>query len=207
MRKLTPRKTLTLVALTLGALVFNSCIFNAEEGTPPDKVPPPAFKSLKAREDVLHNLELAWNQQNINQYDKLLDDNFTFFFGAKDISLGKVTSTDWGRASELIATGHMFDRTFDPPPGPSGTDPGPIISIDISMDFPVGEEKWDPLSDPVVHPTETWYEKTVDYTFTITAGGDFRFLTGKVLRASIVIRFAEASGDSIYRIVQWRDDV
>ena len=212
MRRITFKNALALSILSLGMLAFNSCIFDAEQGTPPDGgTPPPAFKSLKNREDVLFNLKLAYNERNINQYNKLLDNNFTFFFSAVDVREGKVRDLSWPRSSELIAVGHMFDPTFDPAPhtNPDGsiTDPGPILRITVDMSFAAGENTWNPVIDEVVHPGEIWYEKTVDYRLVVKAGGNYIFQNSSPIQASFEIRFTEAEGDSVYRIVAWRDDV
>ena len=205
MRRITHRELLTLFVLPLAVLAFNSCIFNAEEGGDNGGPPPPAaFKSLKERDDVLINVRLSYTQRNDNQYDRLLDKDFTFFFSPEDVAQGKVQAAQWGRASELLSAGHMFDPTFDPAPGPNG-DPEPISNISLTMNFPAGEESWNMQIDEIVHPGEIWYEKTVSYVFVVTAG-ETTFTNANPIDATFVIRFTEADGDSIYRLVSWKDD-
>ncbi|MEE9271236.1 MAG: hypothetical protein V3V49_13365 [Candidatus Krumholzibacteria bacterium] len=213
MTRISLKNALTLAVLSLGMLAFNACIFNAEEGSGGDPPPRVPYESLKEKDHVLSNLKKAYNERNLNQYDKLLDVNFgfTFFFSPEDVTSGNVQSANWDRASELLATGHMFDPTFDPAPhtNPDGsiTDPGPISRISLTMEFPPGDVAWNQQIDDNVHPGEVWYEKTVDYKLVVRAGGDFTFQNATTLQASFVIHFTELEGDSIYRLVSWRDDL
>ncbi len=213
MTRISLKNALTLAVLSLGMLAFNACIFNAEEGDsggdPPPRVP---FKPLKEKDDVLFNLRKAYNERNLQQYERLLDLNFgfTFFFSPEDVEAGTVQSANWGRGDELSATGHMFDPNFDPGPTTDPStgktiDPGPISRIKLTMEFPAGDIAWNPQIDDNVHPNEVWYEKTVDYKLDVTAGGDFTFRNANTLQASFVIRFALP--DSIYQLVSWRDDL
>jgi len=56
------------------------------------------------------------------------------------------------------------------------------------------------------HAGEVWYEKQVTYDLEVnTAGGKQH--QAHDFKARFVIRFAEVNGDSIWRIVQWADDI
>ncbi len=173
---------------------------------------PSGFKNLKQKDHVLFNLQKAYSERNLQQYERLLDLNFfTFFFSPEDVQAGIVQFPNWGRASELLATAHMFDPTFDPAPTTHPntgwvTDPGPVTRIKLTMEFPAGDDAWNPQIDDDVHPGEIWYEKTVEYELDVTAG-DFTFRNAASLQASFVIRLAELEGDNIYRLVSWQDDV
>ncbi|MEE9270009.1 MAG: hypothetical protein V3V49_07085 [Candidatus Krumholzibacteria bacterium] len=177
---------------------------------PVSPLPVPSPELIPQKDDVLNLLRKAYNERNIQQYDRLLDDSLTFFFSPEDVTSGNVPLAKWDRASELLATGHMFDPTFDPAPhtNPDGsiTNPGPISRISLTMEYPAGDEAWNPQIDEDVHPGEMWYEKTVNYKLDVTAG-DFTFRNAAWLQASFVIRFAEVNGDSMYRLVSWRDDL
>ncbi len=201
MRRITLKKLLTLLVLPLAVVAFNSCIFDAAEDSGPPVVDPPLpFKPLKERDDVLFNVRLAYVQRNVDEYNKLLDDNFTFFFSPQDVIDNKVSAAQWGRLSELTSAGHMFDPTFDP-----AGDTEPIGSISLSLDFPPGEDSWNPQIDELVHPGEIWYEKTISYLLVVIAGNT-TFTNANPIDASFVIRFTEAGGDSIYRLASWKDD-
>jgi len=198
--------SVALVAVSFVALsALNSCILDPKKT--PDKPDGggggnQTFKSLEVRDDVFNNLELAYNTRQINEYDRLLDDNFTFFFSPNDVSEGTVQFSQWDRAAEIGATRNMFDPTFSPP------NRDPISSIDLSITFPEGDGAWQviPGTADNGHPNEDWYEKTMTYLLTVKAG-DTTFTSGTPLDASIVVRQVEADGKQIFRIVQWRDDI
>jgi hypothetical protein len=196
------RIILAVTVLAVSMLASNSCILDPKN----DKDPPPidttrTFKNLSQRDHVLINLETAYNQRHFNQFEKLLDANFTFFFSQTDIDSNFVQDESWGRDRELRAAGHMFDPTFAPP------NRAPIDRIDLSLSYAIGEDKWArEEGTPDKHPGEDWFEKTAIYNMTIQAGQD-QFISTNI-RASFIVRYAEiAPGDSIWRMVAWRDDI
>ena len=182
------------------AFIF-SCVTSCGDDDPFKIIPPqiPTFKSLEVKDDVLLNLQLAYTQRNVDQYDRLLDGTFTFFFSSVDVNEGRVEVSQWDRASELTSAGHMFDPAFDPD-GPTE----PISDITLTMIFPAGEEAWNPQTDLLTG--ETSYEKTAEYRLSVTAG-ETTFTNAQPIDASFVIRFTAVGGDSIYRLVSWKDDI
>ena len=160
---------------------------------------PTGFKDLGGpRDNVLFNLEAAYNERNLTEYNRLLDDDFTFFFSPADVSDGKVSVNQWDRASEINATTNMFNVNFTPPNG------SPISSIDLSLVYPEGDNVWNMASPDQNHPGETWYQKSVDYFLTIVAG-ETTYTSGNPIKAQFTVR--RDPDLDIWRIVQWRDDV
>ena len=186
---------------------------------------PPAYEDLKQRDDVLINLELAYNEKNSPRVEQLLNEDFVFFFGAQDISEGNVGVTQWDRADEITATENLFNHLLvtgirhasatDEPRTPveSATwgrikwifsvPEDSMTTISLSLVYPPGEDTWNELNGP---PPETWYEKTVAYLLQVDVAGT-TYLNTNPLQASIVVREAEVHGNDIWQIVQWRDDV
>lgn len=84
-----------------------------------------------------------------------------------------------------------------------------MSKIELALAYTAGDDKWTPIppEDPVKYAGETWYKKIVTYSLTVTAG-DQQYI-GRDLEALFVVREAtvEGYGDSIWRIVVWRDDV
>jgi hypothetical protein len=182
-------------------LAINSCILDAKQDRQVIKPPKGEFLPLDTRDNVLNNLQAAYNQRNISQYDKLLDANFTFFFSPTDVQNGTVQFSQWDRAGEINATTNMFNPSFSPSQG------APISSIDLALSYPKGDNAWTPVQplDAVTYPNETWYEKTVTYSMTIVAGPN-QFISNNI-DASFVVRQAEVNGETIWRIIAWRDDI
>jgi len=111
------------VVLAAVGLLAGSCILDPKKA-PPKKGGPigQEYRSLKEKDDVLINLQLAYNDRNISQYDKLLDDDFIFIFSQTDWQAGK-TPRQWDRTSEIRATTNMFSRN------PTGKDPITSLSL------------------------------------------------------------------------------
>jgi len=175
-------------AILITAVLTLSCEADrAAPYTPVDKGWP------TVKDDVLHSLELSYNERNLQEYDKLLDDNFVMIFSATDVSEG-VTPDQWGREKEVDVTRQMFDPNH---PNPNLR----ITSIDCSLDYEPGD--WEEETANPDHPDESWWRKTVTYYLIMKwdeVGWERR---GIGLKAEIVIRWDPDRKD--WRIVLFRD--
>ena len=195
----------SIVAIAVLAIIIpalNSCIFDAQKSeVPPIKKNDGVYRSLEQRDDVLHNLELAYNQRKIGPYEELLDQDFVFHFSPADISNNNVSVSNWDRPAELAATANMFDRNYSPP------NRDPISSIDLDIQFADSADNWNPVQpDPVKYPGETWYVQNVDYFLQVKAG-QWTYTSGNTIKASFTVRPVDVNGKTIWRIVIWRDDI
>ncbi len=194
------KRVVVLALLGIFVLAFNSCILDPKEGKDPPK-PVGNYKDLSLeRDNVLFNLEKAYNERNIDQYNKLLDEDFVFHFSNLDVKNGVVDVTQWDRAAEYNANKNMFDPGFTKP----GVDP--VSSISLELTYVPGDDNWSVMDppDPVKYPDEKWYEKIANYTLTVKAGASE--YQGINIQASYVVRRATVDGKSFWRIVAWRDD-
>ena len=172
---------------------------------PPGHKPRATYKDLSAdgpRDNVLYNLQLAYNDRNINRYDELLDDDFVFYFSEYDFQNGVVTVEYWRRAAEINANKNLFD--------PNYTNPlqDPVQDMDLSLAYPAGDDQWTPVPAPdqVRFPGETWYRKTVTYSLTVKMPGDFQYICDDK-QADFVVRVATEDSEEYWQIVLWSDDV
>ena len=189
-------------------LVFFSILLIAMAGCSDDDPVAPGptttttkFKSLNKKDNLLFNLELAYNSRNINRFDELLDDNFIFYFGAMDFRDGNVDQPQWDRASEIAATRNLLD-------GNPGREVPPADRISLDIRYPAGEEEWVELTTlgPDASGGETLYEKTVDYNLTIVISEiDLTLTNSNARQASFVVRW-DADREA-YQIIQWYDDI
>jgi hypothetical protein len=194
-------RALRILVIAFLIPAFGSCIFAPKEKKD-DEGPPTGSQYLPiddpdAPDNVLHNLELSYNQRNYEEFRKLLDNTtgvFTFYLGAKDIKPGE--PKQWGIGEELGKTQRMFDRS--PPPGQ------PYAS-NIELGLVYGEEEWFAFSPPT-HPDETWYEKYVEYRLTVQVGPT-TYTQNKLTQALFWARFVEVDGQMKWQITAWRDDV
>jgi hypothetical protein len=162
----------------------------------------PSYKKLSAdgpRDNVLYNLQLAYNDRNISRYDELLDDNFVFFFSEEDVLNG--CPSYWSRAAEINANKNMFDPNYSNPVQ------YPVQDLDLMLTYPEGDDQWTPIEpeDQVTYPGETWYQKIVTYSIVVQLTGDFQYV-GLNKQAAFVLRAATTDSKQYWRIVVWRDD-
>ncbi len=194
-------KRIAVLAFAAVVLVgLNSCILS------PDKVPPPIKESqyrdlAGPRDNVLWNLQTAYNARNIGEYDKLLDSDFIFYFSNSDVTSSEWTAGEyWDRAHEIGANRNLFDPAYSTPTRE------PASSIALSLTYAEGDDKWTQITpDPVKYPDEIWYEKIVKYDISVKSGA-MTFI-GNQKNASFVVRWAHVEGQGdFWRIVTWRDD-
>jgi hypothetical protein len=143
------------------------------------------------KDDVLWNLELAYNERNIQQFERLLDDEFIFLFSEVDYNEGRVPIS-WERPGEIDATTNLFNENLDSPLR--------ATNINLRLDFTEGEWTEIPQND------ESWFRKDVEYDIIVqTASGvDYK---GNRQWAQIFVREAIPDGETgmIWRINRWRD--
>jgi hypothetical protein len=182
-------------------MAVNSCIFDPEKAEKPQQTCTDCevFKPLTLRDNVLINLQLAYVQRNLEEYQKLLDNAFVFHFSAADFSSGAVEVEQWFIESELASARNMFNPDFQG----AGA---PISRISLTLNYPKGEDAWGAQPAPPEYPDEIWYEKTVDYVMTVEAG-ETTFTSGGPISASYLLRPMDVDGVTFYRIVAWRDDI
>lgn len=160
----------------------------------------PPYRSLADRDDVLFNLELAYNESNLDEFTRLLDDNFVFHFSDSDVQNGNVPVAQWNGPDELAATDNLFNGGNLPPGLP------PASKIDLTLYFTDGDDDWQAVAppDPQQYPNETWYVQRIGYSLTVSAGFN-TYTTGNPFVTEFTIRPVDDNGTTVWRIVSWTD--
>jgi hypothetical protein len=195
------RRAFWILVVAILIPAFGSCIFAPKKAPPdPDPVEGGSYLPLDKRNNLLHNLELAYKQRVIEEYTKLLDNSgaFIFYFGQDDLSQGIVTSSQWGVGADLASTEALFDR--NPPQGEPRAD-----DVVLDLIYTDDEDDWFPFV-PETHPDETWYTRTVEYSLSVRVGLT-TYTQNKQVFAKFTARFTEVDGDSLWQIVTWHDDI
>jgi hypothetical protein len=162
----------------------------------PDKTTPsaPVVPSRNpTQDDVLHNLEAAYNDRNFTEFEKLLDENFEFYFSRADFNSGAVPFESWGRLDELNTNQRLLD--------PDNPDPNRVISVFLDLDYLSGE--WDPEPPDSVHAGETWYTKVVTYRSVIKTADSWEY---RAIDLKALFNIRKDDGGH-WRIVEWYDDL
>ena len=181
--------------LLIGTAVLLSC--EADSTRPGcDPCPPAkAFQPLTEREHVLNNLELSYNERRPNEFGKLLDNSFAFFFSPGDV--GGNIPDQWGRVDELAVTTRLFDPALDQPPYPT------CRSIRMDLKFESGVVWVEVI--PSDFPDEVWYTTTVYYEFTFEMNPDMTYIAVPGSQAQFTVRNAGTDEAPQWRLVEWWD--
>src|SRR5688572_20587204 len=154
-------------------------------------------QDLTAKWRVLSNLEDAYNRRRIDNYDDLLDENFTFFLSAADVGNG--LPAQWDRAMDVTSNTNLF--AADPP------DPFPRCK-DIDMDVRWEDEEgkpnvaWVEIDGP---NGEKWYTTTVYYAFQIDVEPDMTYINNPGAKAQFTVRNAGTEEAPLWKLVEMHD--
>lgn len=179
----------------LAALIAATAMsFACSSGGPTAPTHPqaPQLKNLAQKEDVLSNIELAYNQRQIQWYDGVLDQNFTFFLSPRDVGGG--LPDQWDRATEISLHMRFFDKNYTALPCQS-----------IKMDLKLDAVQWTEIT-PQSAPTETWYSTTIYYNFKFEIAPN-TFINDTGTKATFTVRDAGPSGNYAHhwQLVEMRD--
>lgn len=183
-------KRISIILLCVFVTVFVvACSDDEDVFTPKPDSP---FKNLTARDDVLHNLELAYNQRNIIQFNRLLDHEFIFYFSQAAHGSGSIPNS-WGRLEEISVTTNMFNPNLR----------GRMRVVNIDLQLTKIEDDWTEI--PQVDE-DSWYSMEVVYSITVQTASGVDY-TAEDLRAEFTVREAAPMGETekIWRVIRWRD--
>ena len=188
------RSVLYITSLVVVAGLTASCIFDPEK-TPGggDEKPPPSYKDLAEKDDVLFNLQLLYPQYDWVEYNRVLDDDLIFFFSEDDIGEG---FTEFVKDDEIRTLQHMGDNSRA----------NAVLSINLNLSYSAGE--WTAIvPEDQKYLGETWYQKTVVYNMTVQAEPNMTYISTDI-KAQFTIREGEdTDGSKIWRIIRWRDAI
>ena len=183
------RKLVFIAVATFVAGSLPACFLDPEQTPPPEDKPAEQFKDLTEQNDVLFNLRESYDQRNGDEYDRLVDDDFVFFFSDGDVATGNYPA-QWSRETDVPATRGLFRDA---------------INVDLTLQLDqVSWISFEPDQD--LYPGETWWTTSVQYDFNMRFGRDpdtTWISTGA--SAQFTIRQVEKNGKMIWRLVRWRD--
>ncbi len=186
------------IVLILSGVLFTALVVSCGDENPvieETQKRPPSYKSLAEKDDVLFNLQLLYPQFDLQEYNKVLDDQFIFFFSDDDIGNG-IPFTEFFKDDEIRTLRNMGDDSR----------PDRVLSIELTLSY--SEEEWTPITpEDQKYAGETWYQKTVVYNMTVQAEPNMTYISTDI-KAQFTIREGEdLDGSKIWRIIRWRDDI
>ena len=107
-----PVKTTTafVCVLTIAALTLGGC----STGTGPDPIPGPEYRDRLTPEDVLYNMELAYEEMDVEEYLDCLAVDFIFYPDERDVQNPELEiPPEWYKTDERMMHEHMFGEGSD----------------------------------------------------------------------------------------------
>ncbi|HEX5131278.1 MAG TPA: hypothetical protein VFX92_02195 [Candidatus Krumholzibacteria bacterium] len=151
-------------------------------------------KDLTTRENVLNNIECAYNERNIAEYDQLLDPGFVFFLADGDVNGGLPVS--WDRTTEIGANRCLFDWV--------GCQNKPLATS-MQMDLLFENSlQWVSVI-PSSAPDETWYTTTVFYNFQVEVQPDTKYYSYAGAKTQFTVRNAGTDEAPQWKLAEMRD--
>ncbi len=196
-RRLTPVLLLFLIAvLAAGCGVFSPDESKNNGGGGTDRG---VFKPATSPDQCMANFKNAWEQRTLVEYEKLLDDQFQFFFDPND-GLEQFVGPSWGRTEELDSAKSIFE-------GDAGydlikqEDIPPVLSIEFTTFSKVFD--W---QDP---GTDQLYEGTVKARYKVGIKVSFQGVEQTTLVTGdndfYVKGYPQSDGTTLYKIKVWED--
>ena len=109
----TLRGIFVTAAAAAAAMALTGCLFS-----PPEDEPPQQPVVMTSPVNVLKNIEIAYNQRDINLYKKALSPNFVFYFDPRDVGQtppgneNYIIPESWSYTVDWSATEKMFQNAY-----------------------------------------------------------------------------------------------
>lgn len=182
---------LAVAGLCLAAIPFLGC----SDSTTKPKVAPPRYKETVEKETVIRNLLLSYEDADIEQFAKLLHEDYVWYNQESDVVVLHLPEF-YTRAEEIEKTGRMFLAA-------KHQHPDPAKNLDkLGLDIVAGT--WIEVADFQGSPCEDCWETTREYSLLlIMDAGPLTLVAGGHVKLTIVS--VQVDGTNVYRIIRADD--
>ena len=169
-------RMLAALVLILAVSFFPGCPFGPDD----DKETPPAveYKPLTDKENVLYNLIKSYNQANIEEYVKLLHDDYIWYNQAQDVTQHGLPEF-CTRAEDIDMTTGIFQAKL-------GTHPDPDKHLS-RLELKFYGTTWVSITELGGTPCEDCWEATREYYLTlILKNGAMTYIANDLVKFTVV---------------------
>jgi hypothetical protein len=191
------KSLLWVASLVVATGLLSGCgLFSPDETSdPPDNGGDVAYPAATTPDLVVANFEKAYEEKKIDEYDKLLDENFTFYFSQTDVNQLGVPAS-WDRAQELLSATKMFSAQPGTTPGGQPQEPIQSFQVVLQPETTV----WD-TNVPAEFPGTLKRSYNVNMTVFFEGGGSVAVRGIQDFYVAPV----EVNGTTIYKLRYWVD--
>jgi hypothetical protein len=178
------------VGLCLAAIALLGC-----SDTTKPKITPPRYKETVEKETVIRNLVLSYKDANIEQFTKLLHEDYTWYNQESDVVTLHLPEF-YTRAEEIEKTGNMFLAA-------QHKHPDAAKNLDkLELELQPGD--WTQVFEFEGNPSEDCWETTREYSLLlIMDGGSMTLVAGGLVKLTIIS--VPVDGTNVYRIIRADD--
>ncbi len=146
-----------LCTISCAAVFIGGC---SDSSAGPESPPGPEFRDRTTPANVIYNLELAYEEMDVEEYLDCLSEDFMFFPSPADLQDPQnELPSEWYKSDERDLHENMFT-------GPDAVESISLTLTDITLEYDEGSPD-DPLDD-------TWvYVEDVDLRVNLCGGGSF----------------------------------
>ncbi len=165
----------------------------APDPTPPDPTPPFEYKPRTSCENVLWNIESAYEDRNIDEYLDCLAEDFTFHLNPDDWQDPQSGLPPyWGKHEEESIHRNMFDEGSD------------VEGITLTLTFI--QSSYDPGEDPQDPMDDRWeYQEGVDLRVRVVGDITYMATADQLFILRIDPDETGPGGETLYEIIEWHD--
>jgi hypothetical protein len=189
------RKRIIVRAAALGlvalALIVAGCSDNA---TKPD-VEKPRYPEATTKETVIENLVLSYKDADIEQYCKLLHEDYVWFNQPYDVTYNGLPAS-YTRAQDSLHTGNIFLAAKKLHPNQS-------LWLDV-LELDITGGSWQQIAEFNGDPCADCWETTREYALAFVFTGGAMTLTADDL-VKFTIVGENVGGQNVYRIIKAED--
>ena len=188
------RRVLALAFASFIVFVAGCDGFDFDPEPPFIPSPPPQFKPLSEKENLVFNLVLSYNRADITHYEELLHPDYTWYFQSADQARG--LPVFWTREQDLNATKNMFL-------GARGQYADTAMFLDkLSLDITSGS--WVPIDSIGGAPCNDCWMTARQYSLTCMLSGGSDGFAGYDLVQIIVMPVGDGA-QKVYKIRRMQD--
>jgi hypothetical protein len=165
-----------MLLLLLFSLIGPGCILNPTD----EKIPPKVddvYGDLTNKDHVIKNLVKSYNEANIDEYTKIIHDDYLFYNQAKDVAGGADPFVL--RDADVAATSNLFQAK-------NGTYPNPDMLVD-KLELKLYTGSWESITEFEGNPCEDCWQTTREYYITVQMNsGNTTYIGNDLVKLTVV---------------------
>lgn len=176
--KIIRSRSLAALVFFAAASLFSGCLFGPDDKETPDAPPDVVYKPLTDKNNVIDNLVTSYNDANIDEYTKLIHDDYIWCNQLEDVVMHGAEEFVL-RDEDLARTGNMFAAR-------KGTHPDAQLHL-AKLQLELYPGSWTQITEIGGVPCADCWTTTREYYLTlVTKSGDMTYNASDLVKLWVV---------------------